>query len=119
MISFLKRFIPNIFLDPFKGVKGIDGKKLIADKKKPTYVIAMRVLDKKRGRYYSQRIGTQSFDSLRVFVTKKVKRDDGIYYIAARRGKKRKDIKAIAIYSERLGEVVCNREMALLRIRNL
>lgn len=102
------------FIDPLRNMKGINGETIIIDKRKPTYVLAVRAPDKMGG-FYSQRMATQSYDSLRNLVLNKLK-DTDIYYIATRRGKKMKDVKAIAVYSEKLGGVACPRELALKRI---
>lgn len=111
------QLLAGLFFNPFRNVKGIDGESLIISKEKPVYILAIKTPNKNGG-YFSQRIGTQSYDTLRNFVLKKLK-DESIYYIAKRRGRKMKDIKAIAVYNERMGEVVCSRDLALKRILTL
>ena len=117
IISYPFQLLADLFFNPFRNVRGIDGQNLIINKEKPVYILAIKTPDKKGG-YFSQRIGTQSYDTLRNFVLKKL-RDESIYYIAKRRGCRMKDIKAIAVYNERMGEVVCSKDLALKRILTL
>ena len=110
-------FLVDLFFNPLRNVRGIDGEKIIVSKERPVYILALRTPDKKGG-YFSQRIGTQSYDTLRNFVIKKLS-DSSIYYIAKRRGRRMKDIKAIAVFNEQMGEVVCKRELVLKRILSI
>jgi len=121
IISILSKpfsFLVDLFFDPFRNVKGIDGENLKVSNERPVYILSLKTPDKVYGGYFAQRIGTQSYDTLRNFVMKKL-RDESIYYIAKRRGRRMKDIKAVAIWNEKMGEVVCKRELALKRILTL
>ncbi len=80
------------------------------EKKNTQYVICVAA-DKDRR---PVRLKTNSFDHFKSSLKKF--RNEDIFYIAKRTGRKMKQIKAFAVYNAKLNEVVCTKEMAFTRL---
>lgn len=115
ILTYPARLVRSL-LDPsgLRKVKGIDGEELDRSGAKPVYIVACRGWNKATQQYDMVRLGTHSIDHLRSNLRRFANED--IFYLARRRGRRFRDVKAIAVFSTKMEKVVCTKDQALQRL---